>query len=368
MRKIVFLLSALCLSMSAWSQDGLVYWSQADGYKFDFDLDGTVDFSLPTQTTDKAISQVFVFDANGDGYFDLCELDLNDNLINWIFYYNDGNNNFVDPQTVIYGMSEGDKKLAGDFNGDGIGDVGIRRDNEFGLWWLITFQAMAPDVNQQFGISDKDLLVAGDMNGDGQDDIVCYDKGSWLCSFTPSDTEYKTPDFVSKDVQVTFGTSYDIPVLCDVDGDGYADMGLCSVDDEEVSFNLHSATKTANNGYSSDNGRGTFDKVVLMPSGINPTCVCAVKSKGTTGIESEHAVANVSVYPTLVRAGDSFTVKGNDVTKVKIYGMMGQLVKEIDTDGSMSTVVVSVDGWAQGTYFVCCESEGAVSSSKLIVQ
>ena len=71
---------------------------------------------------------------------------------------------------------------------------------------------MAPDVNQQFGISDKDLLVAGDMNGDGQDDIVCYDKGSWLCSFTPSDTEYKTPDFVSKDVQVTFGTSYDIPV------------------------------------------------------------------------------------------------------------------------------------------------------------
>ena len=42
MRKIVFLLTALCLSMSAWSQDGLVYWSQADGYKFDFDLDGTV--------------------------------------------------------------------------------------------------------------------------------------------------------------------------------------------------------------------------------------------------------------------------------------------------------------------------------------
>ena len=95
-----------------------------------------------------------------------------DNLINWIFYYNDGNNNFVDPQTVIYGMSEGDKKLAGEFNGDGIGDVGIRRDNEFGLWWLITFQAMAEDVNLEFGISDSDLLVAGDMNGDGQDDIV----------------------------------------------------------------------------------------------------------------------------------------------------------------------------------------------------
>ena len=107
------------------------------------------------------------------------------------FYYNDGNNNFVDPQTVIYGMSEGDKKLAGDL----MVTVSARgypgRDNEFSLWRLITFQRwllIKPTVRN----SDKDLLVAGDMNGDGQDDIVCYDKGSWLCSFTPSDTEYKT--------------------------------------------------------------------------------------------------------------------------------------------------------------------------------
>lgn len=367
MRKIVFLVMPLCLSISAWSQDGLVYWSQADGYKFDFNLDGEVDLSLPTQTADKAISQVFVFDANGDGYFDLCELDLNENLVNWIFYYNDGSNNFVDPQTVIYGMSEGDKKLAGDFNGDGIGDVGIRRDNEFGLWWLISFQAMAPDVNVQFGIGDKDILVAGDMNGDGQDDIVCYDKGTWLGSFTPSDSEYKTPDFASKDIQVTFGTSYDIPVLCDVDGDGYADMGLCSVDDEEVSFNLHSATKTANNGYSGDNGRGSFDKIVLMPSGIVPTCVCAVSSSQSSGMTAIQGSGEVNIYPTVVQPGSTFTVKGNDVTGVKIYSVLGQLVEELDVNG-VPSVVVPVEGWASGTYIVCCESGGVVSTSKVVVR
>lgn len=367
MRKIIFLVMSLCLSVGAWSQDGLVYWSQADGYKFDFNLDGEIELSLPTQTTDKAISQVFVFDANGDGHFDLCELDLNDNLVNWIFYYNDGNNNFVDPQTVVYGMSEGDKKLAGDFNGDGIGDVGIRRDNEFGLWWLISFQAMAPDVNLQFGIGDKDVLVAGDMNNDGQDDVVCYDKGSWLCSFTPSDTEYKTPDFATKDVQVTFGTSYDIPVLCDVDGNGYADMGLCSVDDEEVSFNLHSTSKTANNGYSGDNGRGTFDKTVLMPSGIAPTCVCAVKNGGSSRVETVLSETAVKVYPSCVQAGSSFTVKGDDMTGIKVYNAWGQLVTALDVEGE-SSVNIAVDGWAAGTYVVCCESRGAVSTSKLIVR
>lgn len=368
MKKIIFLVVSLCISMSMWSQDGLVYWSQAEGYKFDFDLDGEIDLSLPTQTTDKAISQVFVFDANGDGYFDLCELDLNDNLVNWIFYYNDGSNNFVDPQTIIYGMSEGDKKLAGDFNGDGIGDVGIRRDNEFGLWWLISFQAMAPDVNLQFGLSDKDILVAGDLNADGQDDVVCYDKGSWLCSFTPSDTEYKTPDFVSKDVQVTFGTSYDIPVLCDVDGDGYDDMGLCSVDDEEVSFNLHSSSKTANNGYSSDNGRGSFDQIVLMPSGITPTCVCAVKgAKSSTGVELVSVETGVKVYPSCIQAGSSFNVAGDRLKAIKIYTTLGQMVEAIDATG-MERVEVYTDGWAPGTYLVCCEGENGVSSVKLIVR
>ena len=96
-------------------------------------------------------------------------------------------------------MAVGDKALSADFNGDGVGDVAIRRDNEYGLWWLMHFMAMAPDVNLAFGISDNDYLLAGDMNNDGQADVVLYDRGNWLCSFTPSTTEYKTPDFANQD-------------------------------------------------------------------------------------------------------------------------------------------------------------------------
>ena len=139
---LVFLVSLMTVFSYGQNKDGIVYWSAEAGYQFDFDLDGKIDLTVPTQTKDVAISEVFVYDANGDGYFDLCEVDRScsvDQLIHWKFYYNDGNNNFVDPQDIIYGMAVGDKALTADFNGDGIGDVAIRRDNEYGLWWLMHF-------------------------------------------------------------------------------------------------------------------------------------------------------------------------------------------------------------------------------------
>ena len=367
MKKIFFLLFSLSLTMSMYSQDGLVYWSQSEGYSFDFDLDGKIDLTLPTQTKDRAISDIYVFDANGDGHFDLCEVDLNDALIKWIFYYNDGSNNFVDPQEVIYGMSVGDKRLSGDFNGDGIGDVAIRRDNEWGLWWLMHFMAMAPDVNLQFGISDKDILLAGDMNGDGQDDVVCYDKGSWLCSFTPSTTEYKTPDFAVKDIEMKFGTSYDIPVLGDFDGDGYDDMGLCSVDDGEVSINFHnSATKKENGGYS-NNGKGSFDKTILMPAGITPTHVCSVKKTVTSAVQSVMNNKSVKVYPNWVKAGAEVKVSCKEiVSEVQVYNTMGQLVKVMNTAGE-NEITLPTQGWNTGTYIVCVKSGNEMNTSKIVV-
>ena len=166
MKNLVLAVLACTMAVFTYAQksDGIVYWSYEAGYHFDFDLDGKIDLTVPTQTKDVPIAEVFVYDANGDGYFDLCEVDRScaaDQLIHWRFYYNDGNNNFIDPQDVVYGMAVGDKALSADFNGDGAGDVAIRRDNEYGLWWLMHFMAMAPDVNLAFGISDNDYLLAG---------------------------------------------------------------------------------------------------------------------------------------------------------------------------------------------------------------
>lgn len=374
MKNLVLAILACLMAVSAYSQksDGIVYWSYEAGYQFDFDLDGKVDLVVPTQTKDVAIAEVFVYDANGDGYFDLCEVDRScsvDQLIHWRFYYNDGNNNFIDPQDVVYGMAVGDKALSADFNGDGIGDVSIRRDNEYGLWWLMHFMAMAPDVNLAFGMTENDCLLAGDMNNDGQADVVLYDRGNWLCSFTPSVTEYKTPDFANQDIaSMQFGTKNDIPLLLDVDGDGYDDMAICSVNDEEVSVNLHDpVSKPENNGYSKS-GRGSFDKTFYMPAGINPTCVRGVKLSdgGGTGLIEEESRKTVSVYPTVVEKGTSFTVKtDSNHIRISVYDIMGKLVESVRVDCVGN---IRVNDWNSGHYVIRVESEDWVVTEKLIVK
>lgn len=374
MKKLILATLACLMAVFMYAQksDGIVYWSYGAGYQFDFDLDGKIDLTVPTQTKDLQISEVFVYDANGDGYFDLCEVDRScsvDQLIHWRFYYNDGNNNFIDPQEVVYGMAVGDKALSADFNGDGVGDVAIRRDNEYGLWWLMHFMAMAPDVNLAFGITESDYLLAGDMNNDGQADVVLYDKGNWLCSFTPSATEYKTPDFANQDIaNMQFGTKNDIPLLLDFNGDGYDDMAICSVNDEEVNVNLRNpATKPENNGYSKS-GRGSFDETFFMPAGIKPTCVRGVKlGKGSgTGVSTEKQEEAVSVYPVIVEKDASFAVKTNsDNNRISVYNVTGQLVRTIVAG---PTTDIPVDGWSSGHYFVRVECGNNVVTKKLIIK
>ena len=374
MKKLILATLACLMAVFMYAQksDGIVYWSYGAGYQFDFDLDGKIDLTVPTQTKDLQISEVFVYDANGDGYFDLCEVDRScsvDQLIHWRFYYNDGNNNFIDPQEVVYGMAVGDKAVSADFNGDGVGDVAIRRDNEYGLWWLMHFMAMAPDVNLAFGITENDYLLAGDMNNDGQADVVLYDKGNWLCSFTPSATEYKTPDFANQDItNMQFGTKNDIPVLLDFNGDGYDDMAICSVNDEEVNVNLRNpATKPENNGYSKS-GRGSFDETFFMPAGIKPTCVRGVKlGKGSgTGVSTEKQEEAVSVYPVIVEKDASFVVKTNsDNNRISVYNVTGQLVRTIVAG---PTTDIPVDGWNSGHYFVRVECGNNVVTKKLIIK
>ncbi|MCE5174066.1 MAG: T9SS type A sorting domain-containing protein [Bacteroidales bacterium] len=365
MKKIYSLIILCLISVTVYCQDGLAYWSTNQGYTFDLNIDGAADFTLPTQTTSMPISQVFVRDFNGDGSFDLCEVNYSESMIKWIFYYNDGTNKFVDPQTIDFGMSGIDKVISGEFNGDGIGDIAIRRDNEWGLWWIMSFAGMAPNVNLAYGITNQDILLAGDMNHDGQDDVVLYSAGNWMASFTPSTTEFKTPDFGTTNINnMKFGTTYDIPVLGDFDNDGFADMGLCSINDGEVSVNLHKASKTENAGYSTS-GRGSFDKTITMPTGITPTQVCSVKKNTKTAVNNVAADMNITMFPNPVMHSTQFSVNvGNSSAQIKVLNSLGQVLETIE---GQNKITIPVTNWSNGAYFVNVQINGKTVTKKLIV-
>jgi bacillopeptidase F len=116
----------------------------------------------------------------------------------------------------------GDVPVTGDWNNDGITDVGVFRGN--GYWYLDTNGNHAwnggVDATFKFGMT-GDVPVTGDWNGDGITDIgVFRGNGSWYLDLNGS-RAWDEGDSVFK-----FGITGDIPVTGDWNSDGTDDLGV----------------------------------------------------------------------------------------------------------------------------------------------
>ncbi|MDP6556570.1 MAG: SdrD B-like domain-containing protein [Pirellulaceae bacterium] len=111
--------------------------------------------------------------------------------------------------------------VAGDFNGDGIRNIGVFRD---GLWWLDLDgdgRWTDRDVQFEFGQA-SDLPVVGDLDGNGIEEIGVYRDGKWLLD-TNGNHMLDAHDRVFE-----MGGERDIPVMGDWNGDGIDDPGIYS--------------------------------------------------------------------------------------------------------------------------------------------
>ena len=116
--------------------------------------------------------------------------------------------------------SPGDLAIAGDWNGDGISNIGLFRR---GTWYLDMDgdgRWSADDVFvENFG-SEGDLPVVADFNGDGIDDLGIYRDGHWRLDTNGN----RRLDQGDRELQ--FGGPHDKPIAGDFDGDGIDELAV----------------------------------------------------------------------------------------------------------------------------------------------
>jgi hypothetical protein len=127
--------------------------------------------------------------------------------------------------TVDFGQA-GDQPLAGDWNGDGVDDVGVFRPST--AQFLLRQPVRGPfgviintTITINFGLT-GDQGVVGDWNGDGIDTPGVFRNGQWLLTNGPN-TGGSTPPI---DLIFNFGQAGDKPVAGDWNGDGIDTIGV----------------------------------------------------------------------------------------------------------------------------------------------
>jgi Fungalysin metallopeptidase (M36)/FG-GAP-like repeat len=104
--------------------------------------------------------------------------------------------------------------IAGDFDGDGRGDLGLLNN---GAWNIVHAADNYATISTVAWGTSGDRAVHGDYDGDGRDDIAVFrgSENTWFILNSAGGVRY-----------VYFGASTDLPVPADYDGDGRTDVAV----------------------------------------------------------------------------------------------------------------------------------------------
>lgn len=133
-----------------------------------------------------------------------------------------------------YGTKE-ELPVTGDWNGDGVRNIGTFKDGRWQLDLDGDGRLTANDEVRQFG-REGDIPVVGDFDGDGIEQLGVFRGGTWIID-SNSNGELDSTDKVFE-----LGTYGDIPVVGDFDGDGIDEPSVYrQTDPSASSVNLKKA-------------------------------------------------------------------------------------------------------------------------------
>jgi hypothetical protein len=141
--------------------------------------------------------------------------------------------------TVPFGQA-GDLPIVGDWDGDGDDTVGVYRPSNTTFFLSNSNQNPQNNIISVFGVA-EDLPVAGDWNADGVDTIGVF-RPSVTTFFLSNTNENPQQNIIS-----VFGQAADLPLAGDWDGDGDDNIGVfrpsaarfnLSNDNSAISFNF----------------------------------------------------------------------------------------------------------------------------------
>jgi V8-like Glu-specific endopeptidase len=184
--------------------------------RWEFEADGDLTSSLADEVFSFGVPTdvPMVGDWNGDGIDEVGVVRGS----SW-FLDSNGTPGWQGNDTSLLFGGGGDLPVAGDWNGDGKDDPGVFRN---GTWFLDsngTRGWQGNDSSVSFGVA-TDRLVVGDWDGDGKDDIGVVRGDLWYL-----DTN-KTRGWQGDDTVVRFGSVGDVPVVGDWNRDGRDDLGV----------------------------------------------------------------------------------------------------------------------------------------------
>jgi hypothetical protein len=235
--KIVFQRNPQIVVMNADGTNPVQLTSVGNNFDPAFSPDGT---KIVFDSTRDNNSEIYTMDANGANQTRLTNNPANiasDTTASWqngfppdttgVFRPSTGqwllkNSNAAGRANLIVDFGQaGDLPVAGDWNGDGITDLGVFRNGQF-----LLRQPPATITTVSFGQA-GDLPVAGDWNGDGTDDLGVFRNGQFILRKPVKPCPACPIVFIP--ITFNFGQAGDPPLAGDWNGDGIDTIGVLSL-------------------------------------------------------------------------------------------------------------------------------------------